>query len=465
MEGAIQHTEKSMKERLETSAPRSADLALGYDYETSLPRVAVFPFCNETDDSDQDYFCEGIAAEILIHLARTPGLQVVARSSVSAYLGSEQREVDPGETGRRLNAKAILRGRVDVTDERLDMEVELLDAASGTCLWSETYRRDISEVFVVLDEIVPQIVLAMHARPPSELVRNIQSMHTNDIEAYEFYLRGRKLYWLFGRHSVELAAEMFRAAIELDSSYALAYTGLADCFSYAYMYVNSTPENLQKAEEASRRSLELDPLLAEAYAARGVVLSLGDDAAASEAAFEKAIELDPLLFDAHFLFARFLFAQGQFERAVQSYLEANRTRPEDFQSLLLAAVTVEALGDQRHATDLRRRGVALVEKHLELNQNEARALYMGANGLVGLGETDRALKWLDRARALESEDPMLLYNAGCIYSLTGKAEEAVECLERAVRGGLRQKGWFDHDSDLDPIRNHPRFLALQSDLI
>ena len=100
-----------------------------------------------------------------------------------------------------------------------------------------------------------------------------------------------------------------------------------------------------------------------------------------------------------------------------------------------------------------------------LDKDEARALYMGANGLVGLGEPERALEWLDRARRLESDDPMMLYNAGCIYALIGKRDDAVECLEKAVAGGLRQKGWFEHDSDLDNVRNHPRFVALRDQLV
>jgi TolB-like protein/tetratricopeptide (TPR) repeat protein len=452
-----------MNEPLDAS--KSADLSLGYDYQTSLPRIAVFPFCDDAGSGDQRFFCEGIAAEILICLARTPGLQVVARSAVSALLESEGRNVDLALAGKKLNAKAILRGRVVTTSDSLKMAVALVATATGERLWSDTFERDVSEVFAILDEIVPQIMLAVHVKPAEDMVRNIQSIHTGNLKAYEFYLRGRQLYWSYSRQSVESAADMFEKAIELDPLYTLAFSGLADCYSYQYMYVEPSRDHLRKAEEASKRALELDPGLAEAHASRGVVLSLANEVEQAERAFERAIELDPLLFDAHLLFARFLFAEGQFERAVQAYLEANRTRPEDYQSLLLAAVVVETLGDTTHAKELRRRGVDIVEKLLSLGADEPRALYMGANGLVGLGETEKAIEWLEKARERESEDPMLLYNAACIYALTGRGDEAVDCLKRAVKGGLRQKGWFDHDSDLDSIRSHPGFVTLRDELV
>lgn len=427
-----------------------------------VPRIAVLPFSNPTGGPDEDYFCEGFAVEILISLTRTSELQVVARSSVQAIKGIE---FSVAEIGKKLNATAVLKGSVSRLDDRITISAELVDVVTGTILWSARFDRALAEVFEVQDAIATGVAGALlEGREPGG-ARMIQSIQTHLTEAYEYYLRGRQSYYLYSRHGVEAARELFERAIEIDPGYALAYCGLADCCSYLYLYVESTDVYLEPADSASRRALELDPDLAEASASRGEVLSLSGRFDEAEAAFLRAIELDPRLFEGHYLYARACSANGQPEKAARLYLAANSVRSEDFQSLLLAAQITEALGDKPGAEALRRRGLSIAQHHLTLNPNDARALYMGANGYVGLGEAEKGLEWLRRAMEIDPDDAMLLYNAGCVFSLVGKVEEALSCLERAVELGLREKGWFDHDSDLDAIRRHPRFVALQELLV
>ncbi|MBP1659913.1 MAG: serine/threonine protein kinase with repeat, partial [Candidatus Aminicenantes bacterium] len=216
----------------------------------------------------------------------------------------------------------------------------------------------------------------------------------------------------------------------------------------------------QQAEAAGRRAVELAPGSAQAQASLAVALSLGSRKEEAQAAFEKAIRLDPTLFEAWYFYARQAFAGGDMPKAASLYEEAMRVRPEDFYSPLLIAQVYQELGRPEDARAARERGVALVEKHIDLHPDDARALYMGANGLVALGLKEKGLEWARRARRIDPDDPMLLYNLGCIHSLAGDVEEAVDCLERAASGGLLQKGWYEHDGDLDPLRGHPRFKAL-----
>jgi adenylate cyclase len=137
-----------------------------------------------------------------------------------------------------------------------------------------------------------------------------------------------------------------------------------------------------------------------------------------------------------------------------------RVRPEDYYARLLVGPVYDRLGRTEDARAARERGVALVERHIDLHPDDARALYMGGIGLVSLGRKDKGLDWARRARKIDPDDPMLLYNLGCLHSLNGDVEEAIDCLERAVAGGLLQKGWYENDGDLDPLRAHPRFKAL-----
>ena len=257
---------------------------------------------------------------------------------------------------------------------------------------------------------------------------------------------------------------MFERAIEIDPHYALAYAGVADCCSFLYMYWDGSKTNLESAESASRRALELDPELAEAHASRGLAVSLSKKYDEARREFDVAIRLDPKLYEAHYLFARACFQEGKLEDAVRHYEDASRVRPEDYQALILVSVPLKGLGRHADAKTSMRRGLEVAEKHLELNPDDARALYLGGGALVQLGERERGLEWTDRARAIDPEDSGVLYNVACSYALLGRSDDAIACLEQAIRNGFGHREWLDNDSDLDSLRGDPRFQALRSKL-
>jgi tetratricopeptide (TPR) repeat protein len=280
------------------------------------------------------------------------------------------------------------------------------------------------------------------------------------VAAYDCYIRGRQHFFHYSRQSVESALHLFQAAIDIDDTYALAYSGIADCYSYLFMYGESSTETCSAADMNSKNALSLDPLLAEAHASRGVALSLCSDYEASEVAFEKAIELDPKLFEAHYFYARACFTQGKLPEALKHFERAHAARPEDYQAPLLSGQIYDSLKQPDMALAIRRDGVAVAEQHLKYHPHDTRALYMAANGLVVLGQKEKGHEWLELAISLEPDDPMLLYNAGCIYALLDKPTEAMICLEKTVAAGLRQKEWYQYDSNLDSLRDLPRFQEL-----
>ncbi len=154
----------------------------------------------------------------------------------------------------------------------------------------------------------------------------------------------------------------------------------------------------------------------------------------------------------------------QREKALGLYEQAIEARPDDFQAPLLMAQIYEDLGRKADAEAARRRGIELARQHLEWNPDDARATYMLANGLAALGDAREGSRWADRARAMRPDDGMVLYNCGCVYALAGEAENALECLEEAVRYGLTQRGWYENDSNLDPLRGWARFQELLAKL-
>ena len=425
------------------------------------PSIAVLPFVDMSPERDQEYFCEGMAEEILNALSRIRGLRVASRTSSFRFRNAT---ADSRDIGKQLRVGTLLEGSVRRSGGRLRISAQLVDVDEGYHLWSERYDRELTDVFEIQDEIARSIARALQVTLTAAEKGEIQKTPTRDVQAYDYYLRGRKFYYQFGRREIEFALQLFSRAIELDPDFALAWAGLADCWSFLFMYSERSETSRQQAETASGRAIQLDPESAQAQASRGVALSLSRRDDEAEKAFETAIGLDPTLFEAYYFYARHCFVGGDLEKAARMYQQATKVFPEDYQARLLVAQIFEELGRPADAEAARRAGIEVAEKHLELNPDDARAVYLGANGLVALGEVERGLEWAARALEMAPDEPMLLYNVGCIYSLAGRVDDAVEVLERAVANGLTQKRWFEHDNNLDPLREHPRFRALMERL-
>ncbi|HKC46595.1 MAG TPA: protein kinase [Gemmatimonadales bacterium] len=427
----------------------------------STKSIAVLPFVNMSADPENEYFTDGVAEEIINALTKIQALRVASRTSSFAFKGKNQ---DIRKVGEQLNVTTVLEGSVRKAGSKLRVTAQLVNVADGYHLWSERYDRELQDVFAIQDEIAGNIVRALRVVLSDAEKRAIEKAPTANVQAYDYYLRGRQFFHQFRRTGMQFARRMFERAIEIDPGYAIAYAGVADCCSFLYMYWDGSKANLEGAESASRKALELDPELAEAHASRGFAVSLSKQYDEARREFETAIRLNPKLYEAHYFYARACFQEGKLEEAVRHYEEASRVRPEDYQALVLMAAPLKALGreDEMHAA--MRHGLEVAEKHLELNPDDARALYLGAGALVQLGDSERGLDWTRRAYAIDSEDPGVLYNVACSYSNMGRVDDAIACLEKAVQNGFGHREWFENDSDLDPLRGDERFQVLMKRL-
>jgi adenylate cyclase len=423
--------------------------------------IAVLPFADLSRERDQAYFCEGVAEEIINALSRVKGLRVASRTSAFRF---KARGADAREIGRKLRVRTLLEGSVRKDRDRFRISVQLTDAEEGYQLWSATYDREMTDIFSIQEEIARQVVQALQVTLSPTESATLGKAATGDIQAYDYYLRGRSFYYRYGPKDVDFAKQLFEQAIARDPGYAPAWAGLADCWSYAYLYGGRKEAAREQADQTSIKAAELDPQSAQSHASRALALSLNERDEEAEVAFETAIRLDPEQFEAHYFYARHCFGHGKQEKAVSLYEAAIRIRPEDYQSSLLVAQSYDDLRRPEDATAARLRGIELAEQHLKLNPDDARALYMAANGMAALGQKERAREWAQRALAVRPDDPMLLYNVGCIFSLLGCIEEAISCLERGAEMGVAEKGWYAHDSNLDPLRGDPRFQALLAKL-
>jgi len=419
--------------------------------------VAVLYFENLTEAKEDDYFRDGITEDILTELSKIGGLWVLSRSAVLPYRDK------PGiglQAGQQLNASYVLEGSIRRADDRLRLTVQLVETRTARTLWADRYDRRLEDVFTIQDEIAQNIARALRVMLSEKEKRAIEKVPTADVQAYDWYLRGRKFFHQFRRKGFEFARQMFSRAIEIDHRYARAYAGIADCCSSLYMFWDPSEATLEQADAASQKALELDSELAEAHASRGLVVSLKRQYEEAEKEFTMAMQIDPKLFEASYFLARTCYAQGKLTEAVKWFGEASRACPEDFQAPMLLASAYHGLGRKAEAEVAYRQGFASAEKHLELHPGDARALYFGANALSQLGKRERSLEWAGRALAMEPEEPQVLYNVACVYALLGEPEQAVECLERSITHAPFQEVWMRNDPDLASLRNHPRFQAL-----
>ncbi|HVS63511.1 MAG TPA: protein kinase [Thermoanaerobaculia bacterium] len=426
--------------------------------EKRPPSVAVLPFLNMSPDPEQDYFCEGIAEDIINGLGRLESLRVASRTSSFQYKGASS---DVREIGRRLDVSSILEGSVRKSGNRLRITAQLVNVEDGYRLWSERYDRQLEDVFTIQDEISESIVKALELTLSPKERRAMRNVATQNVEAYEYYLRGRKFFYQMNEKSFHYARQMYAKAIQLDPAFALSYAGIADCCSFLFMYAESSEANRREADFNSQRALELDPDLAEAHASRGLALTIAKDYEGAEAEFEDAIRRNAKLYEAYYFYGRNCQAQGRFEKAIELFEKASELRPEDYQAPRLMTQALVSMGAPRARVEAAaRKTLQIVEGRIELNPDDARAFYFGATSLVELGQRERGLEWGRRALAIDPSDPLIAYNVACVFSLAGESDDAMELLEKAVDNGFGYKEWIEHDSDFEPLRADPRYAAL-----
>jgi TolB-like protein len=251
--------------------------------------IAVLAFTDMSAEKDQDYFCEGVSEEITNSLNRVEDLRVASRTSAFHFKGSS---LDVREIGGRLGVSTLLEGSVRKAGDRLRITAQLIDVENGYSLWSQRYDRETKDIFAIQEEIAHEVVQSLEITLDPARRDLICCAHTTDVEAYEYYLRGRKFFHRLSRKYIEFAKQMFSRAIECDPAYALAYAGLADCHSRLYLYYGDDEMDQQEAERMSQKALELGPGLAEAHASRGLYLVASGRYDDTEVEFETAIRLD-----------------------------------------------------------------------------------------------------------------------------------------------------------------------------
>lgn len=305
------------------NAPRAATAVRAQD----AAAIAVLPFTNLSPERDQDYFCEGLADELIDALSHVEGLRVAARSCAFQFRGIG---IDVREVGRRLGVGSLLEGSVRRDGARLRVTVQLVDVASGFHRWSQRFEKPLGDVFAIQDEIAESVATNLRGSALSGHERHaLQRPHTAT-EAYNFYLRGRQHLHRMRRPDLAQSRRMFERAIELDAGYAPAWAGLATVHATVFEWWGAQGEDLRRAEEASVVAMQASPELADAHVARGLALSLRREYDQAQLHFEAAARINPNLFDAYYYHARTCFERGDVPRSADLFHKAAQVRARGF---------------------------------------------------------------------------------------------------------------------------------------
>jgi TolB-like protein/Tfp pilus assembly protein PilF len=379
--------------------------ALGYLlYERGFDRahasqphnsIAVMPFTNLSGDPARDYFSDGMSEELLNLLARVPGLQVASRTSSFAYKG---RNVDIREVGRELGVETVLEGSVRQAGDQVRITAQLIDAATGFHLWSETYERRLEDIFQVQDEIAAAIVdkLRIELAPQEQQLAVREKAPTQNVQAYEFYLQGRAAWKRRGEDNLKRAIDLYQRALGLDPGFARAHAALASAYVVLPGYTMEEPDDgaqlLPMAEAAARQALSIDPKIGEAHAVLAQINAERGDLLDAESGFFFAISLEPNEATTHHWYSILLGRVGRLEQALE---QARRAQELDPTSAIIAAnlaATYLVRGDDEQALRYSKRAqeLGIGKKHT------------GVEAMVAL----RRGQWDEARRLLTAEEDL-----------------------------------------------------------
>jgi len=443
--------------------------------------IAVLPFVNMSSDKESDYFSDGITEELINALANVEGLHVVSRTSAFAFKG---RNVSVRTIGEELAVATVVEGSVRREGSAVRITAQLVNAANGYHLWSQTYHRELQSVFMMEDDLARSIVEALKPRlvkASSPLVREA----TASIEAHDLYLRGRHFASKRTEQGLKRAIDLFQRAVDLDPSYALAHVGLADSNGLLIEYGKADlADALPKAKVHAQKALELDPDLAYAHASLGLISWFEFDWKNAEKEYRRAIELRPGYATAHHWYALLLLIRGRFAEA---RVEAERARQLDPVSLiinnLVGAVslnsrdytraveeftktleldpgftpTIGALRDAYFCLGRYADALALLEKG---NETETDKLLLRARILLASGDRGTAITLLRKLENRSTTQPISPTALAGLYVALGDQEQAFALLEKAYAERDFLLRYLKTDSDWDPLRSNPRFQRL-----
>ena len=435
--------------------------ALVSDRATPAPSgdtsIAVLYFENLSGVKEDEYFRDGITEDIITELSKIKGLKIFPRPTV---LGYRDKPVTPQQVGRELNAAFVLGGSLRRAGNRLRINTQLMDARTDFPLWSERYDRELKDIFEVQDEIARKIAEALRITLSPQEREAIAAKPTENLQAYDLYLRGKSQVRRVTRQDLEFGLQMFEGAAALDPNFALAYAAIANvCAQYHYHYEREAAW-MDRAVKAADRAAALRPdepevLVAQAWIA--YARSRYDEAIASA---RSAIERKSDTEGAYYVLGRSLFAAGRYQEIVDLVEPALQASGDDYNVYVPLNNALGALGKEEAQRNVRLRRIQALEEHLALVPDDARGRVHLAIDYAAAKRVEEATREVQFAIALRPNDANIQYNVACVYCAMNNKTDALVALTRAWNNGLRDGDWARRDPDLAILHGDPEFERL-----
>jgi len=389
--------------------------------EHDARRIAILPFANISPDIADEYFADGMTDEMIAVLSKIGGLRVVARTSAMRFKGEKATAY---RIGQELKVGSLIEGSVRKSKNRVRITVQLVDTQSEEQLWTESYDRDLQDIFSVQSDIAQQVAKALEVQLGIRETSALQRKQTQNPEAYSLYLKGRNHWNLRAENEINRAIKYFEEAIGRDPGYALAYAGLADCYSIlGYYGFRRSTAVLPRAKELAEKALSLNDSLAEAHASLGeILMQYYFDWKRAGSELDRAIELNPSYATAHFWRATHYMALGRIDESLAQVRKAVELDPLSMIILTNAARDLYLAGRYDESIDQYRRSLQ-VDHDFPIAHKGLAEVY------TQKGMHEEALREIERAILLSERSIFILDDLGYVYACAGKLEEARKVLE------------------------------------
>ena len=423
----------------------------------SVKSVAVLYFENLSGAKDDEYFRDGITEDIITELSKIKGLNIFSRPTVLVY---RDRQVTPAQIGQQLKAAYVLAGSLRRAGNRLRINAQLVDTSTDFPIWSERYDREMKDVFEVQDEIASKIAQALRITLSPQEQEALAAKPTDNLQAYDLYLRGTSYARRRQRQDLEFALQMFENAVILDPKFALAYAAIANVCAQNHYNYGRDPVWLERSMKASETAVVLRPDLPEVQVAQAWILYANRKYDEALAVVQKAIDRKRDCEGGYYLLMRTLFASGHYQEVANVADAAVEASGDDFNIYIPMLNSFGALGKQEAVRNVRQRFTTALERHLQHVPEDARARILLAGNYAEMNRLEEAVREANLAMTLRPNEATVLYNAACAFCNMKRKPEALDALRKAWEAGFKDSDWARRDPDLSILHGDPEFERL-----
>jgi len=416
--------------------------------------VAVLYFENMSGVKEDEYLRDGVTEDIITELLKIKGLKVFTRPTVLAF---RDKPATPSQIGKQLGAAFVLSGSLRRAGNRLRINTQLVDTKTDFPLWSERYDREMEDVFEVQDEIARKIAGALRVTLSPQEEQDLAAKPTENLQAYDLYLRGKSYARRLTRQDLEFALQMFENAVTLDADFALAHAANAIFCAQYYANFQRDADWAARAKKAADRAIALQPELPDVQVAQAWIRYIEGDLEDAIKRVTQAIARKPNCEGAYYLLGRALFAAGRYHEVVEIAEKAVDAAGDDYSVYVPIINALGALGKEEMRRSFVHRRVETLEVQIARVPEDARARVLVATSYAEMDREEDAVREMQFALALRPNDSSVLYNCACVYGILGKKEESLSNLRKAFEAGFKDVQWARRDPELTLLHDEPEF--------